>query len=162
MQTLENLRVFSAFSLRNIGIAYIPIFFFENSIKDTLKFIWTDKISQEQMSFCSVSWNNSAVISIKCLKLTWYQLHKTFPLSSGSSPGQDVRLTQLVWTTSCKNWASTTPGLRFPSGCREAWWTRWTKCCQCSSRSWARHCRTRRTRKAETKRSTEEHSHHCN
>lgn len=76
----------------------------------------------------------------------------TFPLSPGSSPGQAVRLTQWVWTTSCRNWASTMPGLRFPSGCRGVWWTHWTRCCRCSSRSWARPCRTRRRRKAGTKR----------
>lgn len=105
--------------------------------------------------------NNFKVTTVRIMYLVSY-INKMFSVSSGSSPGQDGRSTQLAWTTSCKNWASTTPGLRFPNGYRGAWWTRWTKCCRCSLRSWAPPCRTRRRRKAETKRSTEEHSYHCN
>lgn len=89
--------------------------------------------------------------------ITW--LVKALPLSSDSSPGPVVRSTPWGWTTSCRSWASTTPGLRSPSGCRGAWWTRWTRCCQCSSRSWAPPCRTRRRRRGGTKTNTEGHKH---
>lgn len=77
-------------------------------------------------------------------------------LFSGSSPGQDARLTQWALTTFYRSSASTTPGLRSPSGCRGVWWTHWTRCCLCWSRSWAPPCRTRRTRRAATRRSIEE------
>ena len=113
--------------------------------------------TREISSVSVLSWINRQIISMQCVKEMLHWQNETFPFLPGLSPGPGVRSTRWVWTTSCRSWASTMPGPRYPSGCREAWWTRWTRCCQCSSRSWAPPCRTRRTRKAEIKRNTEDH-----
>ncbi len=71
---------------------------------------------------------------------------------SGWSRGQAVRSIRWGWTTSCRSWDSTMPGLQFPSGCRGEWWTLWIKFCPFSLRNLAWHCRMRKRRKVkETK-----------
>lgn len=71
---------------------------------------------------------------------------------SGWSRGRAVRSIRWGWTTFCRSWDSTMPGLLFPSGCREEWWTLWIKFCPFSLRNLARHYRMRKRRKVkETK-----------